>query len=124
MTLSELKDAILEDGVIDADEVKTLEAVLYEDGEIDKDEADVLFELNDAVSGKENDESWAGLFIKGICDYLLEDESSPGEIDDDEAAWLVDKIGGDGQVDDLEKALLKALKEKSTNFPDVLNNLI
>jgi len=28
----------------------------------------------------------------------LEDETSPGEIDDDEANWLLAKIQGDGQL--------------------------
>jgi hypothetical protein len=122
--LSDLKDAILEDGIIDADEVKQLEAVLYDDGEIDQEEADMLFELSDAVSGKENDPSWNALFIKAISDFLLNDANSPGEIDKEETTWLVDKIGGDGQVDDLEKALLANLKKECKNFPIILNGLL
>lgn len=46
MTLVELKKQLLEDGIIDAQEVKTLEAVIFEDGIVDKEEADFLFELN------------------------------------------------------------------------------
>jgi hypothetical protein len=123
-TLDELKKELLADGIIDADEVKELEAVLYEDGVIDKDEADFLFDLNDAVTGKANDPSWEGFFIKAITSFVLDDETSPGEIDDDEAQYLYDKIKGDGQVDGTEKALLLNIKKNSKNFPKVLEELL
>jgi len=120
-TLSELKKSILADGVIDEAEVKQLREVLYADGKIDKEEAEFLFELNDAVSGKENHPSWDNLFIEAITSFLLEDETSPGEIDEEEAKWLLAKIQGDGQVDGIEKALLVNLKAKAKSFPNILN---
>ena len=120
-TLSELKQSILEDGVIDAQEVKQLKEVLYADGVIDKEEAEFLFELNDAVSGKDNDASWETFFINTISDFLLEDETSPGEIDEEEAQWLLQKIQGDGQLDKIERALLDNLKNKSKSFPKILD---
>ena len=123
-TLDELKRELLADGIIDADEVKELEAVLYEDGVIDKDEADFLFDLNDAVTGKANDPSWEDFFIKAITSFVLDDETSPGEIDDDEAKYLYDQIKGDGQIDDVEKALLENIKSKSKNFPALLAELL
>lgn len=119
-----LKMAILDDGIIDEQEVKQLKEILYEDGIIDQEEADFLFDLNDAVSGKKNHPDWERFFVDAICDFLLKDEISPGEIDDNECAWLVDKIEGDGQVDKIEKKLLLALKEKSTNFPKSLAKLL
>ena len=124
MNLKDLKKSILEDGIIDAEEVKQLETILYEDGIIDQEEADFLFELNDEVSGNNNHASWKTFFIKAICDFLLEDETSPGEIDDNECKWLIGKIEGDGQVDEIEKELLVELKLKSKNFPKELNELI
>ena len=123
-SLEELKKELLADGIIDADEVKELEEVLYEDGVIDKDEADFLFELNNAVSGNENAPEWKDFFIKAITSFVLDDETSPGEIDDDEAQYLYDKIKGDGQVDGTEKALLLNIKDKSKNFPKVLEDLL
>ena len=111
MTLNELKADLLADGIIDADEVAKLKEVLYEDGVIDKEEANFLFEINDAVTGKDNDPAWETFFIQAIADFLLKDEVSPGEIDADEAAWLVEKIGADGQVDGTEKALLEKLQK-------------
>lgn len=120
-TLNELKKSILTDGVIDEAEVVQLRQVLYADGEIDKEEAAFLFELNDAVSGKKNHESWETFFVEAITSYLLEDETSPGEIDDEEAQWLLSKIQGDGQLDKTENALLDNLKKKAKKFPSILN---
>ena len=123
-SLEELKKDLLADGVIDAAEVKELEAVLYEDGVIDKDEADFLFELNNAVSGKANAPEWKNFFVKAISSFVLEDETSPGEIDNDEAKYLYDQIKGDGQIDDIEKALIENIKAKSKNFPSLLAELL
>lgn len=120
----ELKKSLLEDGVIDADEVAKLKELIYADGIIDKEEADFLFELNDAVSDKENAPEWNEFFKRAICDYLLKDEVSPGEIDPDEEAWLIAKVNNDGKVDEAEKELLKALKSQAKTFPQSLDALI
>lgn len=124
MTLQELKADLLADGIIDAAEVAKLKEVLYADGVIDKEEAEFLFKINDAVTGKENDPSWQAFFIQAISDFLLKDEVSPGEIDADEVAWLVEKIGADGQVDGTEKALLENLQKEAKSFPDSLAALL
>jgi len=123
-TLKELKKELLADGIIDADEVKQLEAILYEDGIIDKNEADFLFELNNAVSGKNNAPEWKDFFVKAITSFVLDDEQSNGEVDEDEAKYLYEQIKGDGQIDDIEKALLENIKAKSKNFPSLLAELL
>jgi hypothetical protein len=122
--LDELKKSILADGVIDEQEAKQLREVLYADGVIEKEEAEFLFELNDAVSGKDNHSSWKILFVDAITSFLLEDEKSPGVVDADEANWLLAKIQGDGKLDDLELALLKNLKSKAKKLPPSLLNLL
>ena len=122
--LNELKKNLLADGIIDAEEVKTIKEILYEDGNIDKEEADFLFEINDAVSGKDNALEWKTLFVDAITSYLLEDETSPGEIDEDDTKELYEQIKGDGKVDDTERALLENLKAKSKNFPEILASLL
>jgi hypothetical protein len=113
-TLAELKTSVLEDGTVDAAEVAQIREAIFDDGIVDREEADFLFEINDAVSGKENDAGWQTLFVEGISKHVLEDETSPGVIDNDEAAYLKEKIHGDGQVDDAEKALLSEIKDKAT----------
>lgn len=119
-TLTQLKNEILADGVIDASEVSELKAILYDDGVIDKEEAEFLFDLNDAVSGKENHSSWGDLFVEAITSFLLDDENSPGEIDQDEAIWLEEKLTSDGQIDEVEKSLLVNLKNKAKSMPESL----
>lgn len=123
-TLEELKKDLLADGVIDATEVAQLKEILYADGVIDKEEADFLFELNDAVSGKDNAPEWESFFTQAICDFLLKDETSPGEIDSEEEAWLIAKVNNDGQVDEAEKALLRAIKAQAKVFPAALEALL
>jgi hypothetical protein len=122
--LEQLKKELLADGIIDSEEVKIIKAVIYEDGKIDKDEADFLFELNDAVSGKENAPEWKDLFVDAITAFVLEDEVSPNEIDEDEAEYLYNQIKGDGQVDDIERALLENIKAKAKSFPAKLASLL
>ncbi|TPN82142.1 TerB family tellurite resistance protein [Aquimarina algicola] len=124
-SLEVLKKEILEDGVIDAAEVKEIEEVIYADGTIDQEEADFLFELNDAVSGKSNDSAWEGLFVKAITSFVLDDDGSTGEIDAEEEKYLLDQIQGDGQIDNVEKALLVNLKNTlGESMPQALNNLL
>lgn len=123
-SLEELKKELLADGIIDAAEVKELEEVLYADGVIDKEEADFLFELNNAVTGKENAPEWKEFFVKAITSFVLDDEQSNGEVDDDEAKYLYDQIKGDGQIDEIEKSLLENIKAKSKNFPSLLAELL
>ena len=124
VSLEELKKELLADGKIDAEEVNKLREVLYADGKIDQEEADFLFELNDAISGKQNDSSWNQFFMEAISNYLLNDEKSPGVIDDDEGKWLVEKIGADGQVDGVEKQLLNHLKTNAKKMPAAVTALI
>lgn len=107
--LADLRTAILDDGIIDAEEVEQLRRALYADGVIDREEADFLFELNDAVSGKDNDPAWQSFFVEAISDHLLKDEDSPGVVDAAEGDWLLSRIEGDGECDAVETALLRHL---------------
>jgi len=123
-SLEELKKAVLEDGVIDAAEVKEIEQVIYADGSIDREEADFMFELNDAVSGNANHPSWTDLFVKAISSHVLDDEGSTGSIDEEEADYLLSQIQGDGQIDATERALLVSLKASLGKLPAQLNGLL
>lgn len=122
--LDELKKDLLSDGIIDVEEVETIKHKIYEDGKIDREEANFLFELNDAVTGKDNAPEWKELFIDAITAYVLEDEMSPDVIDEDEADYLYEQINGNGQIDDTERALLENIKAKAKNFPEKLASLL
>jgi hypothetical protein len=120
--IADVVKSILADGVIDDAEVTELRKRLYADGKIDKEEAEALFEINDAVKGKDNSTDWAKLFAQAISDYLLKDETSPGIVDDDEADWLIQKLEGDGEIDANEKLLLITLKEQAQSLPQSLRD--
>lgn len=121
---NKLKESILADGKIDSDEVQQIKKIIYADGKIDSDEANFLFELNDAVSGKPNDPAWKELMVEAITKYLLDDEISPGVVDESEGKWLIEKIEGDGTIDDIEKAILLNLKLKAKTISPSLQAVI
>lgn len=102
-----LKADILEDGVIDEDEVKTLQAVIYEDGVVDREEIDLLVDLRN--NAKEVCQGFVDLFFKAMQEHILAD----GVIDEDEVKLLDEAIFADDVVDDDEKQLLRDLKEKA-----------
>ena len=123
-SLVELKKSVLEDGIIDADEVNEIREVLFADGKIDKEEAEFLFELNDAVSGHNNHSSWKDLMVEAVSSFVLDDEESPNEIDDEEADWLIAKVQGDGQIDEIERAILDNIKKKAVKVSPKLQVLL
>lgn len=120
MNLQELKVAILEDNVVDAAEVAQLRELIMEDGVIDREEADVLFEINDAVNGNDNHESWGELFAEAISSHVLNDDQSNGEIDEEEADYLISKVMNDGTVDAVERKMLETIKEGATSVHEKL----
>ena len=124
LDLNDLKNSILADGIIDAEEVLTIKNAIYQDGKIDKEEADFMFALNDAVSNKENHYSWKDLFVKAVTDYVLKDEISYGTVDEEEADYLIGKIHGDGKIDVIEQALLLRIIEKATGICDKFQDFV
>jgi hypothetical protein len=114
MDLKVLVAEVIKDGIVDANEVKAIREAMFSDGIIDKDEADAMFQINDAVSGNDNDASYAQLFVDVVSAFVLEDETTPGVVDKSEGDYIVDQIEGDEKVDDCEVALLTNLKIKAT----------
>ena len=123
-SLAELCKAIIADGVVDASEVAKLRERLFADGKIDHEEAELLFEINDKVSGQDNDSGWQQLFVDAICDHVLNDDDSPGAVDDREATWLLERVQRDEQVDEVERALLKEIGRRATSMNDNLRSYI
>ena len=91
-----------------------------EDG-MTMEKGDFLFSLKDHINEEKVDCSFLNLFVEAICSLLLDDEVSPGEIDENEAKWLRAKIQNNGTLDKYDKYLLKSLKERSINYPSILN---
>ena len=123
MKLDDFAKEIIADGIVDAEEVKKIRERIYADGVIDRQEADFLFSINDAVSGHDNDPSWQQLFVEAITSHVLEDEVSPDVLDDDESGWLIDKIGGDGKIDGVERVLIDNIISKAKSVPESFRQL-
>jgi hypothetical protein len=124
VNLETLKEEILADGIIDSAEVESIKKVLYEDGIIDTEEAKLLFELNDAVSGKENSPEWQDFFVSALTDYVLADEKTPNVLDAEESTFLIEAIKGDGIVDESELKLLVNILSKAESCTDDFVNFV
>lgn len=109
MSLENLLSAVVADKVVDSEEVAQIRTAIYADGTIDLEEVEFLFNVNDAVTGNDNDAGWDELFVEAVTDNVMAD----GTIDSDEVEMLVRLIGADGQVDGAEKKLLENLKARN-----------
>ena len=121
-SLFELRKELFADGTFSKEEVEKLRKAIYSDGGMTREKGDFLFELKDTISKEHNHEDFEKLFIDAITVLLLEDDVSPGEIDDTEAKWLRAKIQSKGYFDSIDDALLDNLRAKSINFPVILHH--
>lgn len=120
--LAALRKSLVRDGKLSDNDVECLrQKLLHDDGGITMEKVNLLFELKDTVSKKNLSARFSDLFVDAICALLLEDEDSPGEIDNNEAKWVRARIQAKGYMDRYDKRLLKALRKRSINFPEILN---
>ena len=115
-----LRTQILNDGKLTAEEVNQLKKIIYNEEGMNLEKANFPFHLKELASRGEVVHEFLPLFVEAITNFLLEDEDSPGEIDESEAKWLRAKIQYSGHMDEYDSALLKNLKKRSINFPKVL----
>lgn len=120
MDLQQFKKEKYSDGRFSKEDVIKLREALYEDDGMTKEKGDILFDIKNTIGEAHLIEDFKVLFVEAITRLLLEDEISPGEIDDDEAKWLRAKMQSNGYRDKLDTRLLKNLKNRSINFPEIL----
>lgn len=120
MTGEELIRQICSLGTMTDREVVMIREYLHADGGMNKVKGNLLFDIKNRMAKGKLPSAFKTLFVNSITTLLLEDEESPGEIDEDEAKWLRAKIQYNGKIDDYDSALLDNLKKKSINFPQVL----
>ena len=120
-SLEQLKRTIVSDGRVSKEDVELLRKTLFHGEGIDRQKADFLFKLKDTISKDLQIPEFKDLFVETITVFLLEDELSPGEIDDSEAKWLRAKIQTKGYLDELDILLLDSIRRKSINYPEILN---
>ncbi|MDE5869321.1 MAG: YqhA family protein, partial [Muribaculaceae bacterium] len=116
----QLRNKILNDGRLTKEEVDLLRTVIYDEEGMTLEKANFLFQLKELATKGDVSQEFLDLFVDAITLYLLEDEDSPGEIDESEAKWLRAKIQYNGHLDEYDNQLLKNLKRRSINFPKVL----
>lgn len=119
-TLQALVAKVGADGQVDAAEVVALRSNIFANGQVDRAEADAMFALNDHVTGANNDQSYQDLMVEVVTNHVLSDSQSPGVVDEAEAAWLIERIEGDGQVDGVELAICRAIKTQAVSVPSSL----
>ncbi len=76
---------------------RTLRRLFFADGIISQWEAEMLFELNDAVTQKIPE--WDIFFVEALTDYLVYQAYPRGYVTPEQAAWLIERISRDGLVE-------------------------
>lgn len=77
-------------------DVARLRRAFYDDGDISPDEAGALFAIHRACNVK--DESWADFFVEAVTDYVVRQAEPMGYVTAENAAWLIQALGGDSGV--------------------------
>lgn len=96
---------ILARGQMTADDVANLRRALFDDGIIEADEADLVFRLNDECS--ERDEGWNQLYIDALTDYFVWGSTPRGYVNEGQARELLYRIVRNNRIDgDTELELL------------------
>lgn len=99
--------------------VEELREEIMADGVVTKEEVEMLWEKKDSQEGDTTSE-FDAFFAEAVMAWLLAD----GEISDEEAQYLIDKINEDDDIDDAEDELLESIaewgSEEGHNFPVIL----
>lgn len=117
----ELRKSIFKDSVLGEEDVQRLKDMLFDEEGMTREKGDFLFDLKDTISPEKQSSDFKDLFIEAITFLLLEDEISPGEIDESEAKWLRARVQKKGYFDKTDRKLLANLRHRSINFPAELN---
>ncbi len=119
----ELVSVVSEHGALDHAMIDALRRAIFRGGDpsvayLPRIEAELLFSLNELSVDRAN--NWQLLFVEGIAAHVLNDAGSGGEIDSEEAEWLIRQIENDKQYDANEIALLESLLEQADRIPQAL----
>lgn len=119
--LNQLKRTIVADGRLSNDDVNLLRTSLLGGEGITREKACFLFDFKDMLRKEHVSSEFKDMFVEVFIKYLLEDEESPGEIDETEAKWLRAKMQAKGYLDNVDEMLLNNLRMRSINYPEILN---
>jgi hypothetical protein len=80
----------------DEDALAVRRVVFGGDWRISRDEAEALISLNEQTEAASP--AWNLMFVDTITEYVVRQPDPPGYVEEPTAAWLVDRLGGDGRV--------------------------
>jgi hypothetical protein len=118
MSLQEFKAKFVENGIMDAEECVEFRTVVFEDGKVDLEELRIATELQNELSGAENAPEWKTLYTDILCSYALDDEDTPGVVDESEADTLITLL------EDIDSLELYALTQMCARGTEVHPKLI
>lgn len=120
--LEQLRNELIYEGrPMTEQDVEELKKLIYSGEGMSMAKGNLLFEIKEHVkSNKKTPSSFKRLFIDSISKYLLEDEDSPGRIDNEEAQWLRARIQYISEYDSYDRDLVENIRKKSINFPKIL----
>jgi hypothetical protein len=117
MPNSEHVQSILSRGVITADDILTLRHRVFWKGVVTEADAELAFALNDRLH-QQADSAWPGFFVEALTDYVVNQAHPSGYVSEENAAWLMQRIGRSGHVDTAcELELLIKVLERSQQSP-------
>ena len=116
-----LRKQIFANGKIDDNDVVLLREALLAGQTMTREKGNFLFDIKDNTKRSNQCDAFKDLFVEAITMLLLDDDTSPGEINEEEAKWLRAKIRFKGYTDKTDDMLINNLKRKSINWPKILS---
>lgn len=120
--LEAIRDRIRNQEPITPELVDQLRQALYAGDGMNLAKGNLLFDIKEIIvkNKMKVPSSFKPLFVDAITKYLLEDQSSPGKIDKEEAQWLRARIQYNNDYDSYDQNLVENIRKKSINFPKIL----
>jgi hypothetical protein len=108
-------------GLITAEDVLDVRAIVYHDGIIEAAEAEAIISLNQICTHRVVE--WDAFFVEALLDYVVHQQRPAGYVDAAKADWLMGHIDRDGRLDSLsELELLVKLLEVADDAPASLKS--
>lgn len=115
-SFSDFSSALKSGGTLSAEDVLALRRAVWPDGAVARAEAEAIFELHRLT--REPGVEWGDFFIEAIADHVLNGTEPSGYVDDETAAWLIGRIGRNGEaIGPVELELVVRILEKALNAP-------
>ncbi|HEU4652194.1 MAG TPA: hypothetical protein VFS49_12345 [Croceibacterium sp.] len=110
-------------GAISSEEILALRRAGWGDGAMTAEEVEATFVLNDALAAPSAE--WSDFFVEAIGEFVINGTEPRGYVSEDNAHWLIARIGRDGVLQGMtELELLVRVLERGVNVPDALKAFV